>query len=327
MASAVFSFAFDPGMETGMNILIDGAIFQLQSQGGISRLWRSLLPALRDAMPEAINDLAVPPDWFISTYYKPAPLGVRSLVVVMDWIAERYPLIGQYHPDAVDKRRAVANATAVVAISQMVADDTRRYAGKVATVAYPGLDAEFGRVLPSDVTRFRAYIGKPYILCVGKRGLYKNVQALYQAWALWGAHAGYKLVCVGGEDNLPQDTAFAGRYPDTWQRVVLDDYDLQLAYAGAAALCYPSLMEGFGLPLIEAQACACPVICDPSVHEVAGDAAYYVDTTRPRQIADALDVVTTQPDATRLAAGAAWVKQFTWTGMAQTIAGVLRNMT
>lgn len=307
-----------------MNILIDSAIFQLQAQGGISRLWRALLPALRAALPEATFTPSAPPDWFVSTYYKPAPLGVKSLVVVMDWIQERYPLIGQYHPDAVDKRRAVADATAVVAISPQTADDTRRYAGKAATVAYPGLDAGFGKVLPSDVARFQAYIGKPYILVVGKRGLYKNVQTLYQAWALWDAHPAYKLVCIGGEDGLPQDAAFVSRYPDTWQRLVLDDHDLQLAYAGAAALVYPSLMEGFGLPLIEAQACACPVVCDYSVQEVAGGAALYCDTTRPRQLAAALhDALLPVP--ARLAAGVLWARQFTWAGMAQTIAGVLRR--
>jgi len=309
-----------------MNILVDSAIFQLQSQGGISRLWRSLLPALRNALPEATWTAQQPPDWFISTYYKPAPLGVKSLVLVMDFIQERYPLIGAHHPDAVDKRRAIAEATALVAISQQTADDTQRFCGRPAAVAYPGVDASFGKVQPSDVERFQAYIGKPYLIVVGRRGLYKNVQALYQAWAFWGAHADYKLLCVGGEDNLPQDAAFAGRYSDTWQRMVLDDHELQFAYAGATALVYPSLMEGFGLPLVEAMACGCPIICDRAMQEVAGDAAIYCDVTRPRQIAAALnELLMPVPRMQHMMAGVKHAQQYRWEAMAQIVAGVIRG--
>lgn len=304
-----------------MNILIDTAIFHLQSQGGVSRLWRSLIPALADTMPDATFDPSLPPDWFISTYYKRAPLGVKSLVMVYDLIAQRYPLIDSNRDDMIDLRGAVQNASAIVSISQTTAHDVQQTFGKASTVAYPGVDAEFGKVKPSDVDRFRAYIGKPYILVVGRRGLYKNVQALYQAWGLWPDHNNYRLLCVGGEEMLPQDAAFDSRYGDTRLRMVLDDHDLPLAYAGAAALVYPSLMEGFGLPLVEAMACACPVICDPAMREVTGGCALYADTTRPRAIADALSA---PMDLEKVITGVERAKQFTWGGMAAKIAEALR---
>jgi glycosyltransferase involved in cell wall biosynthesis len=262
----------------------------------------------------------------VSTYYKQAPLGVRSIAVVYDLIAMKYPLIDRNRADAVDCRRAIAEASAVVSISEQTAADVKRFTGRESAVTYPGVDATFGHVKPSDVERFQQRIGKPYVLVVGNRGLYKNVQSLYQAWALWGAHADYKLLCVGGENSLPADGAFASRYADTWQRVVLDDAEMPLAYAGALALCYPSLMEGFGLPLVEAMACACPIICDHAMHEVVGDAGFYCRTTHPREIAAALDAALDfGMRLERITRGVARAKRYTWTGMAVGVADAVRR--
>ncbi len=311
-----------------MNILIDTAIYQAQQRGGISSVWRHLTPALRDAMPDATFTPTLPPDVFISTYYKSAPLGVPSVAVVYDLIAMKYPLIDRNRADIVDARRAIAEARAVVSISEQTAADVKRILGRDSTVAYPGIDAAFGHVKPSDVERFQQRIGKPYVLVVGNRGLYKNVQTLYQAWALWGAHADYKLLCVGGEEMLPADGAFVSRYGETWQRVVLDDAEMPLAYAGALAFVYPSLMEGFGLPILEAMACACPVICDPAMREVAGEAGFYCRTTHPRALAAALNGV--QDYGLRFEQtikGIERAKRYTWPGMAEKVADAIRSVT
>lgn len=310
-----------------MNILIDTAIFSLQSQGGISKLWRNLLPALRDAMPDCTFTPQLSPDLFISTYYKPSPVGVRSLSLVYDLIVEQYPVVTN-RADSADIRRSVKEASAVVSISHRTAQDVKRLYGRESTVAYPGVSADFGKVLPGDVERFQQYIGKPYVLIVGNRGLYKNVHALYQAWHLWSGHQQHKVLCIGGESPLPQDIAFANRYKDTWQQLRLDDKDLALAYAGAHCLVYPSLIEGFGLPIVEALVCACPVICDNAAcSEVAGEAGFYADVTKPRQIASALDL-TLNPSLCleRTLYGIERSKSFTWTGMASKLADVLRSV-
>lgn len=310
-----------------MNILIDTAIFQAQQRGGISSLWRALLPELQRAMPDATFTAQLPPDLYISTYYKAAPLGVKSLAVVYDCIGLRYPLIDSNRSDLVDMRQAVAGAAAVVSISQGVADDVKRLLGRDSTVAYCGVAQDYGRVMPADVDRFQQFVGKPYVLMVGNRGLYKNAQALYQAWRLWEGRHTHRLLCVGGEQLLPQDEAFSRAVGDAWMHMTLDDKDLQLAYAGATALCYPSLMEGFGLPMVEAMACCTPIVCDHAMHEIAGDAAFYCDVTRPRQIADALTATLDMSARTdKVLAGKQWITRYTWAGMAAKVAETIRRI-
>jgi glycosyltransferase involved in cell wall biosynthesis len=315
----------DGDRKVALNVHVDTAIYSLQQQGGVSRLWRSLLPALQTAMPDTTFNPALPPDVFLSTYYRPAPLGVKSVALVYDLIVDRYPLITN-KADSIDIHRAVNEASAVVSISAATARDVQRLCGKPSAVAYPGVDADFGKVAPSAVERFQAFTGRPYVLAVGRRGLYKNVQALYQAWGLWGLHAHYKLLCVGGEEGLPQDAAFERRYRDTWQHLGLSDDDLRAAYAGAVALVYPSLMEGFGLPLVEAMACGCPIVCDPAMREVTGDAAFYCDVTKPREIAAALAEATTPGmRLERITRGIERVKTFTWARMAEGVADAIRR--
>ncbi len=308
-----------------MNIWIDSAIFQLQTRGGISTLWRALLPRLQAALPDCTFDTSAPPDVFISTYYQPAPKCAKNIVVIYDFIAEMYAPIGAYHPDALAKRSAIASADALISISQHVASDCQMVTGRASTVAHLATDLQ--RVSLPQVQAFEARhkLNKPYLLLVGRRDLYKNARALYQAYALWGQDV--TVLAVGGEECTPDDAAFARRFD--WRRVELSDADLCAAYSGALALVYPSLVEGFGLPVLEAMACGCPVIAGAhsSIAEVAGDALIQCDPFRPASIASALSTAV-QPERRmiHILKGYARAKQFSWNKTADIIAGVIRNV-
>ena len=299
-----------------MNLLIDDAIYRLQSNGGISTLWRALEPFLRSSMLDCAFASVDAPPIFLSTYYQPAPQGAKSIVVCYDWISSRYPLISRFSPDTQWKYAAIASSSAVIAISQWTADDTLHYTGKQATVAYPSTNLT--RASHDAVQAFKAKYNLPdtYVLVVGRRGLYKNVSSLWQALRLMNPRP--FVVCVGGEEESIEGGV----------RLMLDADELAAAYTGALCLVYPSLYEGFGLPVLEAYACGCPVICgDGGALKEINAAACVVDVTRPRELASG--IVTMMDHGARIEfilMGYREAKRFSWSAMAETIAGVIRDV-
>ena len=307
-----------------MTILIEDAIFQLQTQGGISHLWRNVLPYLEDLLPNSnLNGR----DIFLSTYYAPAPAGYRSAVLCYDFIAERYSPIGHNHPDAIQKRQSIAAADSVIAISKWTASDCQTFTGKGAQVAYCGTDMH--RASAASVTSFRAKykLTRPFVLVVGKRHLYKNVQALYQAWQFFAGCDTHTILCVGGESSQWPEHSFRSQWVSQWQHVELTDEEMASAYTGAAMLVYPTLYEGFGLPVLEAMACGCPVVCGhrSALPEVAWDSAYYADIFRPLSIAGSMNDALA-PDIDRQQHAMRRAQGFTWERMARQIIDILQEM-
>jgi glycosyltransferase involved in cell wall biosynthesis len=139
-----------------------------------------------------------------------------------------------------------------------------------------GVDTE--RFTPGDVER------EPFLLYPANRWPHKNHERLFAALELLRAERPeFRLVLTGsGHERaaVPADVEVAGR--------VAQD-ELVALYRRAAALVFPSVYEGFGQPVLEALACACPVSCSdlPPLREVAGDAAVYFDPAEPESIAAA----------------------------------------
>jgi glycosyltransferase involved in cell wall biosynthesis len=106
---------------------------------------------------------------------------------------------------------------------------------------------------------------------------------------------------------------------------VVSGDDLPALYSGAEALVYPSLIEGFGLPVLEAMRCATPVLTSntSSLPEVGGNAVLYVDPRRPDEIAAGLHRLASRPElrAELVARGRGRAALFSW---ARTAAQTLR---
>lgn len=173
-------------------------------------------------------------------------------------------------------------------------------------IARFGLDPNDIRAVPHGVDeRFHPIEGQPppqsYLLTVGTQGLRKNIHmavtAAKQAGIeLWIAGRG-DWPAVGGVRNL-------GAVPDE---------DLPRLYSHATAFLFPSLYEGFGLPLLEAMACGAPVIAspDPALVEVAGGAALHCPLDDPGPWAQA--IAAAQTNRRELAArGRTRAAEFTW---------------
>lgn len=311
------------GERNPVNVWFSDEIYKLQAQGGISTLWNSLLPLLKQALPEATWDNDKPCDIWLPSYYGygQKPDGSKSVVLCYDWIAERFPGIPRFTPDSQWKAAAIQKADSVVAISQWTAGDVKKFTGKDASVAYPATSLE--RASHEDVQAFKAKYGLPdnYVLVVGRRDLYKNFGSYVQALQLIGQPR-WVTLCAGGEPVDP----YWKPYP--MPQINLPPADLPAAYTGAMCLAYPSLYEGFGLPVLEAFACGCPVICGSggALAEI-NQAALVVDVTRPREIAEAL-IKMADPGVRidHILRGYNCAKRFSWQAMAERVAAVIRTV-
>jgi glycosyltransferase involved in cell wall biosynthesis len=131
----------------------------------------------------------------------------------------------------------------------------------------------------------------PYFLFVGTLEPRKNLELLLDAWRELRRHHAVDLVLAGRRRlDAPQiapepGLRLAGEVPDR---------ELPALYSGALAFVYPSLYEGFGLPVLEAMQCGAPVIASRAVEEAAGDAALYAADAR--ELVDAMASLAARPE-------------------------------
>ena len=181
---------------------------------------------------------------------------------------------------------AIKKARHVIAVSENTRQDLMRYLGISAakiTVIYNGVDHQKFRPNGSTASEF------PYLLYVGSERPRKNLRRLINVFAeikKLPQFGDLKLVKVGKPGRSPalrQNTLNMVKQAGLEGEVIfseqVEDKSLQAFYSSARALVYPSLYEGFGLPVLEAMACGCPVITSnvSSLPEVSGDATLLID--------------------------------------------------
>lgn len=189
------------------------------------------------------------------------------------------------------------------------------------TVTYNGLDSDCTPAMPLKE------ISTPYILYVGNLHPRKNLVRLLEAFVLLKKEKKipHQLKIVGQSAWLFDDIFNTVRKSRIEEDVVFTGYvdrkDLIALYQQAELTVYPSLYEGFGLPVLEAMGCGCPVVTSntTSIPEVAGDAAVLVDPTSVESIADGIDSVLFNPEKQSLlrARGSARAQSFQWIQTAQ----------
>jgi glycosyltransferase involved in cell wall biosynthesis len=187
-------------------------------------------------------------------------------------------------------RRGFRRAKHFISISKNTRDDLHRF-GRVtpmtSDVVYNGLNFPYAPLAFEDAQRILRNVDLTVppdgvLLHVGGGQWYKNLPGIigiYSQYASQMAHP-LQLWCVSPEPNAAVRSMLS-KVPGNGQVRFLSSLDsstLQALYSLASAFLFPSLAEGFGWPLIEAQACGCPVITtdEPPMNEVAGDAACYL---------------------------------------------------
>ncbi len=272
----------------------------------------------------------------------------RLVVTVHDLIFKRYPedyprlwlaLTNLLLPPVL--RRSAA----VLADSRATASDLHRFypntRGKV-RVIYPGFDAVAVGESPRDrgTTLTELDIGTgPYILCVGPWSRRKNLSVVLSAFEiLAGEMPDVPLVITGnaggGMKGAQPEELIARLPPETRQRIkrlgFLSRDTLFTLLAGASLLAYPSRVEGFGLPPLEAMSLNVPVVASdsPVLVEVAGGAALHAPPDDPPAWAKAFHRVLTEPRLAEelRARGRARSSQFSWRRCALETIAVYREV-
>ncbi len=246
-------------------------------------------------------------DVFHSPYYvKPYALPCPSVVTIHDAIGARHPQLFSSLKARLSftpaMRLAILTSRAVIVPSRAALDDLVRFFGVAierAAVIYEGAD-ELSAETPS-VRAVGALDEVParFLLFVGANKPHKNLVRLLRAYAQAGIEP--HLVVVGREDpRFPEarrEVKALGLKDRVHFRGEVSDDVLRQLYGSADALVLPSLVEGFGLPALEALACGTPVICSDagSLPEVVGDAALTFDPTSVQEMSAALVAISRDP--------------------------------
>ena len=244
-------------------------------------------------------------------------VGAPATTTIHDLQHEAYPQFFS-RPQLTYRRhvygRSVRSSRIVITVSEHVRDDL------VERLGYP---AERVRVIHHGVDheRFTLEAGserEPFLLYPANWWPHKNHELLLEAFALVRpARPELRLVLTGAghPGDLPEGVASLGRVRD--ERLA----DL---YRTAAALVFPSLYEGFGLPPLEAMACGCPVAVSRAgaLPEVCGDAAVYFDPTSVGDVARGIDEVLERPPG----GGIEHAARFTWDEFARRHDAVYREL-
>lgn len=317
-----------------LRVLIDGAVFCLQRNGGISRVFQKMLaeivalePALeveiilpavpKTSLPEAprivVSDLprvskdgrpwrirqylqGLMPivqdlywrcrrsDVFLSTYYTTPPVRAPRVAVVHDMIHELFPdsfSVAEVQDALRQKNQTLESASAIVCVSRRTQEDLQRLAGvspERCHVVYSASGLE--GVMPRDIAE-----KDPFVLYVGDFSRpYKNFDRLADA-------------VLGSEDSVLRDLRVL--VCSSWgpDRKCLERYDRALSsgrlvfrhvqsdeelaglYSQCSVFVYPSIYEGFGIPVVEALQFGAPVACSrtASIPEAGGGAVTYFD--------------------------------------------------
>ncbi len=196
-------------------------------------------------------------------------------------------------------------------------------------VVYNGVNPEYFIEAPADVRaemRRATGLEAPYVLYVGRLDPDKNLVRLIESFArlVQSGNREHVLVLAGAKDHRAEHLPRLAEKLGIADRVVFPGYVdqrfLTALYQEAAVFCYPSLNEGFGLPVAEAMAGGTPVVTSntSSIPEVAGDAAIMVNPESVEEIAKGLaEALRPERGAELSEAGRERARRFTWEKSAQ----------
>ena len=264
-------------------------------------------------------------------YLMPYVPGVSAVFTCHDLIPLRYP---QYFSAAqrliyrLAHILALKAASMTIAVSRATRADLMRCFRPVpqrVVVIPEAADAHFAPQLPERINALRIKYALPeqYVLYFGSNKPHKNIVGLVKACKILNIKhqiSNVKLVVAGHWDERYPEAMRIVEESDLRDQVVflgpVDEADLPALYSGAVLFAFPTLCEGFGLPVLEAMACGTPVVCSSisSLPEVAGDAALLVNPLEIDELAQAIGQLWSDEELRKdmRARGLAQAARFSW---------------
>ena len=296
----------------------------------LSILWQKLRLPLPVEWLTGRLDLFHSPDFVL-----PPVRRARTVLTIHDLSFLRHPdcsspALLEYLMSAVP--RSVARADLVLADSQSTQRDLIELMGVDAArirVVYPAVDETFVRSDQAGVAAVRAryQIDGPYILSLGTLQPRKNYVRLIEAFGMLKETSGipHRLVIGGGPgwlyEPIYETIERLGLQAEVRMLGYVDEGDLPALYTGADVFAFPTLYEGFGIPVLEAMACGTPVVASntSSLPEAAGDAALLVSPTDTEAMAEAIGLAIDDADlrAHLVQSGLMQCQRFSWTASAR----------
>ncbi len=240
---------------------------------------------------------------FVTPLFSSCPAIITVYDLSFYHFPERFPALQRWYLSS-QTRRSCQRARRIITISESSRQDVHHFFGVPLSqidVVVPGVDAAYRPLPPDEVGAFRQKQGLGrFVLHVGTLQPRKNIPVLLEAFARQD-DSELKLVLVGGKGWLYDEIFQQVQALGLTERVVFTGYvpddELPLWYNAAELLVFPSIYEGFGLPVVEAMACSTPVIASnsSSIPEAVGDAGLLFAPDDVETLAKQMTAVLTNP--------------------------------
>ncbi|MBL6724385.1 MAG: glycosyltransferase family 4 protein [Rubripirellula sp.] len=257
-----------------------------------------------------------------------------TVVTIYDFIFQQYPELDKNGKQRQWMENAIRTADRLICISQATYHDLcNRFPTAASKAVVTPLGNSFSSVTASPLPD--SLRDRPYLLFVGRRTGYKNFITIWKAWKkARERHKDLQLVAAGPPLS-EREARQLNISPDESGFLSLgkvSDPVLKSLYQNCKAFVFPSHMEGFGLPAVEAMESGCLVLASncEALKEVCGGAAYHFDSVDTDALTQLIEIAVTIPEAqkkSRIADGKQQASRFSWDQTAEQTLSIYRDLT
>lgn len=281
----------------------------------------------RDSLQKLKNNKEIFHPTYYSDYYFGKTIHCKTVLTVYDMIHEKFP--DYFSPNdgtSVLKRRAIEGADIIIAISESTKKDILEI--------YPDIPSEKIKVVYLGNSLEELHItkrAKDYILFTGQRKGYKNFETFIRAVAPLLIKYNLRLKCTGQSFTEQEKELFSELgISELIDRVFAKDEELSYLYANALVFVFPSLYEGFGIPVLEAFSSGCPLLASntSSLPEIGGNASLYFNPYSTNDIREKIETVILSESLQNQLIGNGYerLKSFSWKKCAQETAEIYQEV-